>query len=356
MKTFMEYKLEKSINIGIDGFTNNLSKKTFSHKGAWSRIIKCQLNEKGYERVNILDKHESWHEYKIMIIDMGMEYKGTLNLFGGANDALAKRLNSIYSYWDSGGIIFTIEGDFPDINELIKSRWNSASDDFKKLIELDNWDNMKENIPKIDIIDCEKDVLVGDSHSLSVWRSNTEIHRHDGKTLSGMLRKGLLHYVPDREINKLILYFGNIDIRHHLLRRDNPLYNIDLLLEDLMHQINALTKCHLVEIVASLPIENESRKIPKTGYYKGTPYYGTWSERNRISEYFTKKLNKFCFENKHKVFNWPKWYKNSLGELSFATMEKPKSVHLSPEYYYWDLNKNEINKNYVTEKKEYTLF
>jgi len=87
-------------------------------------------------------------------------------------------------------------------------------------------------------------------------------------------------------------------------------------------------------IYEPLPIENESRKIPKTGWYKGTPFYGTWSERNKVRNYFIETLEECC--DNIKLIKWTKYLLNKKGELDFKCMEKPQSVHLSREYYpYW---------------------
>ena len=42
------------------------------------------------------------------------------------------------------------------------------------------------------------------------------------------------------------------------------------------------------------------------------------------------------------------------GELTFDVMEKPKSVHISREYYRWNMEKNEANKNLI--KQTLSLF
>ena len=80
-----------------------------------------------------------------------------------------------------------------------------------------------------------------------------------------------------------------------------------------------------------LPIEDESRKIPQSGYYKGQPFYGSWNERNSARKLF----NEIIHDSGYGI-KWTNYLMNSKGELDFAYMEKPKSIHLSREYYpYW---------------------
>ena len=80
-----------------------------------------------------------------------------------------------------------------------------------------------------------------------------------------------------------------------------------------------------------LPIENESRKIPQSGYYKGKPFYGTWDERNSARKLF----NEIIHDSGYGI-KWTNYLMNSKGELDFDYMEKPKSIHLSRGAYpYW---------------------
>ena len=360
---FNKELISPDASIAIDGFTGSITKRRSSHKGAWSRIIQHQLFECGYDKVKILEKGDNWNLYDIIIIEMGMEYKGTLNLFGGANDALAERLASMYEYWATGGTIYTVEGDFPDIKELIESRWNSASDNFKLLKDFNNWDDMRNSIRTIDSIYESNNVLIGDSHSLSVWEPGYEIHRYDGKTLYGMLNtdegyeKGLSLYLPDRHIKNLKLYFGNIDIRHHIMRTTYPSTETMELVDRYISDIKKLRDIvDQVTLVLPLPIENESRKLPKTGYYKGTPFYGTQSERDNIRKVFSRRLHNAAMKYNYKIQPWPSHYINEHGELDMNVMEKPKSVHLSPEYYQYDLFERKENKLFFSDNNQRSLF
>ena len=95
-----------------------------------------------------------------------------------------------------------------------------------------------------------------------------------------------------------------------------------------------------IEIVHAIPIENESRKLPKTGYYKDTPFYGSWHERTEVVKRFNRAIDAVCLENGWKALSWPDNMLNEKGELSFDAMEKPQSVHVSREFYRWDMENN----------------
>ena len=91
-----------------------------------------------------------------------------------------------------------------------------------------------------------------------------------------------------------------------------------------------------VSIYEPLPIENESRKIPKSGWHKGTPFYGNWTQRNKIRNVFIESLEEYCEKNDINLIRWTNKLLNSSKELGFEYMEKPQSVHLSRKYYpYW---------------------
>jgi len=109
-----------------------------------------------------------------------------------------------------------------------------------------------------------------------------------------------------------------------------------------------------IEVVHCLPIENESRVLPKTGYYKGTPYTGTWSERSALVKEINSSIDDMCRRNGWKSYKHPEVYFNALNELTFDVMEKPKSVHIAREFYRWDVAKNEPNKKLI--KQTLALF
>ena len=143
-------------------------------------------------------------------------------------------------------------------------------------------------------------------------------------------------------LTHLTFYVGNIDIRHHLCRQENSRERIHAMVIELAHQFKRL-KIPNIEIVQALPIENISRKLPKSGYYKGTPYFGSWEERTRLVNTFNMSGDKIAIENNWSVFRWPASFLNDKGELEFDYMERPKSIHLSPLAYRWDLFENELN-------------
>lgn len=337
--TFKEFNIPENASIGIDGVIGSFSSRITSHKGAWPRLIKNQLLQIGYSDVKVLEKKDDWTDYDIILIDHGMEFKGTFNLFGGANDALYERIKKFEDY---KGQIISIHIPMPDVGDLIRSRHKTGSELFKTL-DGDLISAKCKKIRHFDIVDKTSNLLLGDSHSFSMYIPKFMVSRNDGQTMHGIIKKGLKTMIPDY-VKNLILYFGNIDIRHHICRQDHPEQAIKDMLLKYEEEIKSLNITGRIELIKALPIENESRKLPKTGYYKDTPFAGTWEERTRIVELFNSILESICERNNWRCYSHPNCYLNDDKELSFDVMEKPKSVHLSREYYRWDLDNNTLNE------------
>lgn len=99
-------------------------------------------------------------------------------------------------------------------------------------------------------------------------------------------------------------------------------------------------------MVSALPIENESRIIPNSiGRYKGLPFTGSWQERTDASKYFNIKLKELSAELGTDLWIHPSEYLNDLGELDYKVMEPKQNVHLSRQWYRWDLD-NDVEREF----------
>ena len=351
MRTFYDHKIDNNAKIGIDGLVSTLTTRKASHKGAWPRIIRSMLINSGYSNVHILSKNSKWDDYDAIIMDLGMEFKGTFNLFGGANDELHARLIQ-FAYYK--GKLFSYDKDFPSIVDLIETRYHTGSEKFKSLAGIKELFREKK-VHTIDHIYCSDYVVLGDSHCISQYEPGYMLYRHDGQTLHGFLSRPPQEFFDIKDgIKKIKLYFGNIDIRHHLMRQDDPVESMEKLVSHYFTRIACLMSLHgikSVDIISALPIESESRKLPKTGYYKNTPFYGERQERAILSSCFNELLFDYAKNTEGvSVVLHPTHFLledssgNPTDELDMEVMEKPKSVHISPEHYYWDLDSNEVNK------------
>jgi len=334
--------------IAIDDVVTTFSNKKASHKSAWTYMLKNQLNHVGLN-CDVLTKSDNVHDYDAWFIVLPMEFQGSYNLFGGAQDDTAMRMQRLL---DFKGPIFCINREMPDIGKFAESRMKSCSQmwselDTKKLSEISN------NIKTIDLT-LESDTFVlGDSHSVSAYKPGANISRNDGKTLFGVLKEGMQNYIPEGT-KHLISYFGNIDVRHHLGRQKDPMFSAITLAEDYIKHLETLD-IPKITVVALLPIEYEERRIPKTGWHKGTPFIGTQKARTEIMIAFNQVARRLCEEKGWEFKEWPKhWYETHPKEFADKYMEKPGSVHLSRQYYHYDFDTGEDNGE--LKQKIFSLF
>jgi len=338
---FTDYEKDKSVKIGISALVGKISRQISSHKAGWPTMIANQLKHAGYPNVTVIhDQKTDWSEYDVILLEHGMEFKGTFNIFGGANDELYDQVKRIFV---QGVRMYSLHVDMPLIGDLIKVRHRTGTEQFKSLLEKADMVNnvCATSIPRVDFIEKTDKLVFGDSHCFSTYRPGWMVCRNDGMTMYGCLNRGLKSYVFPW-VKELIVYMGNIDVRHHLMRQQDPIKSIDEMMAALEQQLLELN-LDSVTLTEVLPIENVSRKIPKTGWYKKMPYFGTWEERSALAKYISVKLNEIAERNKWNVYKVPAIFKNENAELDFKVMERPQSVHISREFHYWDYELDQQN-------------
>ena len=310
----------------------------------------------GYTDVTILDKSEKLNSYDVIILYLGISYEGTLNLFGGLGDDFCKKLIQLESF---PGRLLSLQHEMPDLVDMVSKRLkNSSTSPFAKIIDLEELQKAVNRTEKFDIVEKTTKLCFGDSHSFSMYQPGYMTSRNDGLTLFSILRDGLKEKIIEKsgidtnDLTHLTFYAGNIDIRHHICRREDYLKAIEVMVLYLAEQLKSLNIPN-IEIVHAIPIENESRNLPKTGYYKDTPFYGSWAERTEVVKRFNRIVDMVCTNNGWKSLHWPSEMLNENKELSFDAMEKPKSVHISREFYRWDRENNCKNKYHKNEVFEF---
>lgn len=282
---------------GIIGILNNPATSINSHSSGMVNIVKNLFD------ADILSEKDNWDNYDQLIIYHGPNFKkGVFNIIGGINEDVKTRCNKLINY---KGLIKSLDG-FQFIDFINKRKLNYSYNNLFEEIELPEKNN----------------IVIGDSHSISAWfNKEYTIKRIDGKTLHGFLK---LNYDLSN-YDKKIIYFGNIDIRFHICRLNNPELELNLLID------KYLNYCHKYncEIVNLLPIESESRKIPGTGLYKGEKYFGSMQQRQELVYIFNNSINNSGL----KTYKWPeKWY-NNIDYYENNVMEPKQSVHIRPKYY-----------------------
>ena len=286
---------------GIVGILNNPATSENSHSAGWNLLIKDMIDENAV----FLKETDDWDLYDKLIICHGPNFKeNSYNIIGGITESVIKRCNKLNNF---KGIIESIDNF--NLNNFYNKRNLSVS-------------RFKGNIVKINMPKCDN-LVMGDSHSISVWPGkNYEIIRQDGRTMHGFMKRYQSYNFKDYK--KIIFYYGNIDARFHLYRKSK---------KDIVSQIMRYINCARyvdATIVNLLPIENENRKIPKSGQLKGKNFNGTQHSRQKI----VKLCNNIINSNYHKTIKWPQlWYDNTV-YFEKEVMEPRQSVHIRPKYYH----------------------
>lgn len=267
-------------------------------------------------------------------ISTPMEFNGkAFNLYGGWTLALKQRVLRVLDL--PNGSILALEKPLPQLSAILRDRAIKADLDLSdaEWSEIDRRMASAELMTHQEIVGKLTRVVLGDSHSISRYEPGSLVLRNDGLTLHGLLKRGIASYLPDDSISHLVINAGNIDVRHHLCRRDDPIGSATRLITELRDQLVRLQddgRIGTFEVTDLYPIEFEGRRIPKTGWYKGSPFYGTRDERNDVRRHMSMMFDDL-FENVHA---WPAlWYVMDPQEYATTYMEKPQSVHLSPAHY-----------------------
>lgn len=355
MRFFEDFSTVKNdMSIGITNLLSNVTTREGSHKGGWARLLKCQLQNLGHTDVKILTNKDSLYDFDVIIFDLGAEYSGTLNLFGGLDEKVYKRLDEIKRF---AGETFSWRNELPDVNVLESRRNNQSTCEAFKSTPPEFLGEVSRVLSLTKVFDHvyrTNSLLIGDSHTPSVWTPEFMIERKDGRTLHGALKDKTINRLVksfDHAITDVQIHMSSIDIRHHICRQPDPQQSLYEMLQTLGNDLTDLRnqgKIQNVILTQTVGIEDESRELPKTGYYKGTPFYGDWHQRNMWRQYFNEKIKEQAYmNNKPNLFGWntqefPSYFFDQSGKLRFDVMEVPGSVHISPEHYKWDLDKNNL--------------
>lgn len=336
-----------------------IAKNLSSHRAAQGVIYADQLKEAGIDiTINMsLDLYYKNHNiFDTMYVYHGNDWSGQLNLFGGLKEF--PHVDNFLNFSKFKGKVYSLIIDFPDYYNQLKHKTDLAKEKNKQIdprwYEID-WNNILRMEQEAITVNTNSLVMynkaaMGDSHGICMYRPGWMINSVPFKTLFGALSMGLDSFLPSNKVKykELEYYFGNIDVRHHLMRQSDPEAATRELVDRYFDEAKrvSIEKQVNVTIYELLPIENEKRNIPKTGWYENTPFYGCWKDRNEIRLIFKDQSIKRQSDTV-KLFQWVDTLINSSGELDFKYMEKPKSVHLSREYYpHWQgLEWNGLNKS-----------
>ena len=298
---------------GVIGMLNNVGSSTSHHGGGYYHVMMSILKSEHKGELVFNPDPSTWNEYERLYILEGVNYQeNTFNFIGGPQPEHRAKLEAMANF---KGIVIAVNVPI-DLNV------------FNKRFGVDHV------FPAINCINYAKHygkdtrkLVRGDSHSLSVWKPGYGLDRTDGKTLFGFLKDAdSLVNEWNEKYDEVILYFGNIDLRFHLMRQDNPAEATGQLFRRYVEFAKKLNNATLVNL---LPVENESRKLPGTGLYLKKPFFGTRQERMILRD----TANRIMNHSGLNTLQWPDEWIDEDGMKMFEYMEPKQSVHLKPKYY-----------------------
>lgn len=308
---------------------SNIPKNKKSHSYGWSlywsNFLNADINHNCDEFVL---------EYDEIYLDLGVNFNGGLNLFGGLSKDIFDRFNIIMQAHSKNISIFSLNHDMPDFGAMFKKRLHNNSTD---PIFTEEWCNSVSLFCKTVCQFAPKNnfqsITIGDSHSIAYSNYEDYIIRQDGKTLYSALKQGLDTYKKHihENIKKITFCFGSVDIRHHILRHNQDLED---LIYDYVTQTSKLQKELNIPIYlcAPVPVEYEGRRIPKSGFYKDTAFYGSQEQRAQVTDDFIFLLQ--CNYDYNKIVQPPEdWYTMDPEKYAKEIMELSSSVHIAPSHY-----------------------
>ena len=312
-----------------------ISNKIASHKAAQAIIYADQISEaRNKVEINFVsNKISDYSDYYALAFYHGSDWSGNLNLFGGIQ--AYKNREFLVALSRFKGAVNSLIVDFPDYASMFQDRLEKANLTWPDV----DWEGLRAVQDRAITVDPNtlkryNRISIGDSHAICMYRPRWENVSRPFSTLHGSINKGFETFIPaGSEYDIIETYFGNIDIRHHLCRFDDPILEAKKLADRYAAELERISLKFGAKTLAyePLPIECESRKVPKTGWYKGTPFFGSWKERTEVREAFISQL-----QLNANVYKWTESLKNQDGYLSFDAMEKPQSVHLSrASYPHW---------------------
>jgi len=309
-----------------------------SHRGAQAAVHASEIAHRlGNCDVNWGGKMDRYEEYTHLWLYHGNDYSGAVNLFGGISGF--SHIKNIVNMSYFRGVVYSIGHAMPDLVSIIKNRIEKAQTQGKHVpdewfdIDFDNLQKIQDNAILIRYPSANTNMVIGDSHAISMHRPGWTVNSVPFTTLNGALNRSLESFIDIEGVTDLEVYFGNIDIRHHICRLE-PIHYMSLAQKLAVRYARHLRELPIDRVTACelLPIENESRSVPATGCYKGQPFYGTWQQRTDARNIFNDTLDAFV-----NVKRWTAPLLNDKGELDFANMEKPRSIHLSRAAYpHWN--------------------
>ena len=301
--------------VGLVSMMGNVGATLNSQGGGYGLIqTKMLWDNHPHDTVDVNPPPSMWGNYDLLYICEGVNFvAGSFNVPGGPQPLHTEKMKAIAQF--KGELRYSNSiFDFNKFNQRLKIEAT-----FPETHRVSFYNTFLAHGLE------SRKAVIGDSHALSVWKPQHTLDFTAGRTLHGFLKRESVEQINNR-FDEVTLYFGNIDLRFHLMRQENPQQATADLFNRYVEFAKQLKKATLVEL---LPVEHESRKIPGTGLYKKQPFFGTREERMQVREIANEIINNSGLE----VIQWPSEWIDADGTKMLDILEMKQSVHLRPKHY-----------------------
>ena len=296
----------------ITGTFNKIPRKKNSHGYGWARTRAENLNTSINHDNNKVEK---------LYLDHGVNFGGSINLFGGFNDKLKEHIDNFLLADE----VYSLDIPCPEYGNMLAKRKDVLDKDWCARVQA------KCNAAKTLVsTDLDTDWLtIGDSHTAAFAPEGSMVVKTNGLTLNGMIKSNF-QYVHDHmakcnNLSGITLVFGNIDLRHHICRLGIDYRDMWIELKRFGDSLPIP-----VEYAVPWPIEFEDRKLPKTGYYKKQPFWGSYDERSQALAGILETMDMISM---NKIMYPTDWLMMNPETYAKEKMENMSSVHISPQCY-----------------------
>ena len=236
-------------------------------------------------------------------------------------------------------VIYSLDIDMPDYGAMLKKRKDVVDKDWCDKVTVKCLEAI--TLKSTDLIHM-RHLTIGDSHTAAIAPKNSMVIKTDGLTLNGQINTNFeyirKHIAQCESLERITMSFGNIDIRHHVCRLDADITGMLIKWQTFGQELEHHGL--IVEYSTPWPIEHEERKLPKTGYYKDQPFWGTREERIAALNIWIATMDQLGMQ---RVKYPDEWLLLNGERYANEKMESVSSVHLSPESY----RRKEWSNNHV---------
>jgi hypothetical protein len=317
-------------NIIMNPFTP-IPQSEKSHVRGWAMLWAQRLN------ANVASKNTTIPDGSNMYIDHGVNFSGSMNLFGGFTDDIVDRLENMIFNVKNGSKLYSLDCDINECDYPTQIAKRIGANTTSKRVDNKFVQDVKDTLSKAENVTMSSlgysKAIIGDSHSGAYSTKDQMIFRTNGQLLHTVLKNGLITYISKRVdtdvVKNVDICLGSIDIRFHAVRLGIDPHQFASIYADKVNAAEDNLNIS-ISVCAPVPIEYEGRKIPKTGQYEGQNFYGSREERLTYTKKFIEEL---LSQNMKVVMPPEKWYDMDGEQYAKEIMELSSSVHIAPANY-----------------------